>query len=61
MRKKIKFILTEEVVTIAEAGAIANLAPGTIKTMVVRGNIEAIKKGKTWLLDRKDVEKKKRA
>lgn len=58
MRKSIKNILMNDIVTIHEAAKLMGLAPGTIKTKVVRRNLDAIKKGKTWLLDIKDLKKK---
>lgn len=60
MRKKIRTVLAHDILTIAEAAVLAGLAPGTIKTMVVRGNLAAVKKGKTWLLDKVDVVKTNR-
>lgn len=58
MRKSIKTLLQKEILTIAEYAKLRGVAPGTVKTEVVRGTLKGVKKGKTWLLDIQDLKDK---
>lgn len=60
MRKHIETLLTRDVLTLGEAANELGLSLYTLQTMRRRGNLAAVKRGKAWLVDREDIEKRKR-
>ncbi|MEC1714775.1 helix-turn-helix domain-containing protein [Schinkia azotoformans] len=49
----------ENIIGVEKAGEILGLSPGRVKNMCAEGKLEAKKIGKTWILDKTNLEVKK--
>lgn len=60
MRKELKELLEQEVVTGQEASQLFGLNDANLRQRVARKTLEAVKKGDVWLYDKRDLEPKER-
>jgi hypothetical protein len=50
----------DDIITLAEAGALLGLAPVTLRAQATRGVLRARRIGKTWVTTREEVERYRR-
>lgn len=60
MRKEVRELLENEIVTTAEAALRTNIPEVTIRKRILSGTLEAVKKGKTWLVDITDLKRRRK-
>jgi excisionase family DNA binding protein len=51
--------MLNNIIGVEEAARILGLSPGTVKNMCAEGKLECKKIGKTWVLDKNNLEVKK--
>jgi len=56
MKKTLKKILIDQVMTSAEAAVFLNVDPSRVRQLLITKRIEGVKRDNIWLLDREEVE-----
>lgn len=56
---EVDYMGLENIIGVEKAGEILGLSPGRVKNMCAEGKLEAKKIGKTWILDKTNLEVKK--